>query len=155
MLIWLDPTATRLDEGDHQAGRSAVHGATLWQVRRSLLVLIVPLLIATGCSEVNDRISDSVNSAASNALADGIRDQLADAGIELDGDPDCSTDLSRDGATLSGTATCDATTSDGLDATADFDGTLSSSGCAGTVTVVVEGRTVVEGREIPDCSVSL
>lgn len=104
---------------------------------------------------MTDSISDRVDSLASQALADGVRDQLAQAGIELEGDPDCSTNLSRDGAALTGSATCDATTVDGVDATANFDGTLSGSGCEGTVTVLIEGRTVLEEAEIPDCSVSL
>ncbi len=117
------------------------------------------MLAVTACSEISDTISDGItdraNSVASNALEQGIREQLADAGIELDGDPDCSTDLSQDGTTLAGTADCAAMTVDGQDATATFDGTLSSSGCSGTVTIAVEGRTVVDSQEVPDCSVSL
>ena len=42
-----------------------------------------------------------------------------------------------------------------LGGSAEFDGTLSSSGCAGTVTVEVDGRTVVDDQDVPDCSVQL
>jgi hypothetical protein len=124
-------------------------------VRRLLVALVVTVLAAVGCSEISDRVSDSVDSMASRALADGVRDQLSQAGIELEGDPDCSTNLSRDGATLVGTATCDAVTIEGHEATATFDGTLSSGGCTGTVTVEVDGRTVLDESEVPDCSISL
>ena len=129
--------------------------ATIHRVRRPISLLAVALLALTGCSEINDAIDGSINSVAEQALEEGIRQQLQDAGIQLETGPDCSTDLSREGATLDGTATCDATTADGHDVAATFDGTLSSSGCTGTITVVVGGRTVVDGQEVPDCSVSL
>jgi hypothetical protein len=118
-------------------------------------LLAVPVLVFSGCSEINDAIDSGINSVAEQALEQGIRKQLADAGIELTSGPDCSTDLSRDGATLDGTATCDGTTVDGDDVSATFDGTLSSSGCSGTISIAVGGRTVVDGQEVPDCSVSL
>ncbi|NEE02368.1 hypothetical protein [Phytoactinopolyspora halotolerans] len=128
-------------------------------MRISPLLLAIPVLALTACSEVSDAISDGIsdraNSMASQALEDGIRDQLAGAGIELAGDPDCSTDLTQDNLTLTGTADCSATTADGQAATATFDGTLSSSGCSGTVTIAVEGRTVVDSQRVPNCSISL
>ncbi|NDL56262.1 hypothetical protein [Phytoactinopolyspora mesophila] len=124
-------------------------------MRRLLVVLVLPLLAVTGCSEITDRLSGSIDAAASRALEKGIQDQLAQAGIELQGKPDCATDLTRSGTSLAGTARCEARTTDGHAATATFDGTMSSSGCTGTVTVVVEGRTVVNAAEVPDCSVSL
>jgi hypothetical protein len=118
-----------------------------------LLALLVPAV--TGCSEINDAIDEGINDVAEQALEDGIRRQLDDAGVRLESGPDCSTDLSRDGAALTGTADCAGTTVEGQDVTAEFDGTLSSSGCTGTITVVVDGRTVVDGQEVPDCSVNL
>lgn len=129
--------------------------STILRMRRLLFLLLVPLLAVTGCSELGDRLDDSVNSMAAKALEGGVRKQLADAGVQLESGPDCSTDLSREGVSLAGTASCSGVTVDGLNATATFDGTLSSSGCNGTVTVVVDGRTVVEAAEVPDCSVSL
>lgn len=122
---------------------------------RLLPLLVLAMLAVTGCSELGDRLNDSVNSMAATALENGVRKQLADAGIQLESGPDCSTDLSRDGAALVGTANCSGVTVDGLDARATFDGTMSSSGCDGKVTVVVDGRTVVDSAEVPDCSVSL
>lgn len=124
-------------------------------MRRLLAVLVLPALAIAGCSEIGDQISDSVNQAAAAVLEQAISDELAKAGIELDGPPDCSTDLSRTGSGLSGTGSCAATTADGQSARATFDGTLSSSGCTGALTVEVEGRTVVDLDQIPDCSVSL
>lgn len=115
----------------------------------------MPLLAMTGCSELSDRLTDSINSMASRALETGVRQQLADAGIELQSGPDCSTDMSRDGTRLVGTATCAGVTVDGHAANATFDGSLSGSGCTGSITVVVDGRTVLNAAEVPDCSVSL
>lgn len=124
-------------------------------MRRFSVILGAATLAIAGCSAIEDQIDDSVNSAASQALASGVEARLAEAGIELEEDPDCDTDLERDGTTLEGTATCDAVTVEGRSARAMFDGTLSSSGCTGTVTIEVEGETVVDGREVPDCSVQL
>lgn len=141
---------------DHDVDRSSgIRTATILRVRRLLLLLVVPLLAATGCSELSDRLSDSVNGIASRALENGVRQQLADAGIELQSGPDCATDMSRDGTRLTGSASCAGVTVDGHQANATFDGTLSSSGCTGSITVMVDGRTVVDAAEVPDCSVSL
>ena len=113
------------------------------------------VLAVAGCSAIEDRISDSANELASQALSDGVEDRLAEAGVQLKQAPDCRTDLSREGASLRGTATCDAVTVGGHAARATFDGTLSSSGCAGVITIEVDGRVVADDREVPDCSVQL
>lgn len=134
---------------------SEIWTATILRVRRQLFLLVVPVLAVAGCSEINDAIDDSINDVAEQALEEGIRRQLDNAGIQLESGPDCSTNLSRDGASLTGTADCGGTTVEGQDVTAEFDGTLSSSGCTGTITVAVDGQTVVEDQEVPDCSVSL
>ncbi len=136
-------------------GRPRGHRATIAGMRRLLPIAAASLLAVTGCSEISDRLSDSVNSMAEDALERGISHQLAKQGIELESGPDCSTDLSPDGATLTGTATCDGTTIEGQHATATFDGTLSSSGCDGTVTVEIDGRRVVDAQRVPECSVDL
>lgn len=128
---------------------------TIATMRRLIVIFGVAALAIAGCSAIEDQIDDSVNGLASEALAAGVETQLADAGVELEGTPTCETDLSRDGATLSGTATCDATTVEGRAAHAEFDGTLSDSGCTGSVTIDVDDETVVDGREVPDCSVQL
>lgn len=134
---------------------TAIWTATIPGVRRLLLLLVVVPLLTTACSELSDRLTDSVNAMASRALENGVRQQLADAGIELQSGPDCSTDMSRDGTRLIGTATCAGVTVDGHQANATFDGSLSGSGCTGSITVVVDGRTVVNAAEVPDCSVAL
>ena len=124
-------------------------------MRRFIVILGVATLALAGCSAVEDKINDSVNEVASEALASGVEARLSEAGIELEQSPTCETDLSRDGTTLSGTATCDATTTDGRAARPVFDGTLSGSGCSGSVTIEVDGEVVADGREVPDCSVQL
>lgn len=129
--------------------------ATILRVRRPLLLLIGSVLALTGCSEIDNAIDEGINDIAEQALEDGIRQQLDNAGIQLENGPDCSTNLSRDGASLSGTADCGGTTVEGQDVTAEFDGTLSASGCTGTITVAVDGETVVDEQEVPDCSVNL
>lgn len=124
-------------------------------MRRLSVIIGATVLVVSGCSAIEDRISDSVNEVASEALASGVEARLTEAGVQLEEGPNCDTDLVRDGTTLSGTATCDGVTSDGHAAHALFDGTLSSSGCTGAVTIQVAGEVVVEGREVPDCSVQL
>jgi hypothetical protein len=125
------------------------------EVRNRLLFGVVALVAMCGCSEVGQRIDEATNDAAAQALEAAISERLGDAGIELSGDPECSTDLDRDGTALTGTADCTATTSDNRTATASFDGTLSTSGCEGTLTVVIDGQTVVDATEVPGCSVAL
>jgi hypothetical protein len=123
-------------------------------VRRLVAGIVVLLIVIPGCSEVGQRIDDATNDAAANALESALSERLAEAGIELSGEPECTTDLDRDGTTLTGTADCAATTSDNRTAAATFDGTLSGSGCAGSLVVTIDGETVVDLAEIPDCSVA-
>lgn len=124
-------------------------------MRRLLPVVAAAILAVTGCSEIGEEIDEGTDEAAADVLESAVRDQLSDAGIELEGDPDCDTDLTRDGTTLTGTADCTGTTVDGQDATATFDGALSTSGCEGSLTIEVDGRQVVDLAEVPGCSVEL
>lgn len=124
-------------------------------MRRLLSIAAVSVLAVTGCSEISDQLSDSVNSAAARALEQGISQQLAEQGIELESGPECSTDMSRDGAALTGSASCDGTTTEGQSATATFDGALSGSGCEGTLTIEVDGERVVDAQQVPECSIEL
>jgi heat shock protein HslJ len=119
------------------------------------LLVVLALVAVSGCSEVGQRIDDATNDAAARALEAAVSERLADAGIELSGDPECTTDLDRDGTALTGTADCTATTSQDQTATATFDGTLSTSGCEGSLTVAIEGETVINVSDIPGCSVAL
>jgi outer membrane murein-binding lipoprotein Lpp len=120
-----------------------------------IVILAAAVIAVAGCSAIEDQISGSVNTLASEALEKGVKARLADAGVELQDGPNCETDLDRDGTALAGTATCDAVTVEGRSARALFDGTLTSSGCTGTVTIEVDGQVVVEDREVPECSVQL
>jgi hypothetical protein len=122
-------------------------------VRRLLPALAVIVLVVTGCSEIGDRIDQATNDAAAAALETAVREELERAGIELDGDPECSTDLDREGAGLTGTAECSGSTVDGQSATASFDGTFATSGCEGSLAIEVDGREIVDLAEIPGCSV--
>jgi hypothetical protein len=123
---------------------------------RQLIVGMVVLLIALpGCSEVGQRVDEATNDAAANALESALSERLADAGIELSADPECTTDLDRNGTTLTGTADCTATTAENQTATATFDGTLSTSGCEGSLVVTIDGEAVIDLAEIPGCSVTL
>lgn len=124
-------------------------------MHRLLPFVAAAILAVTGCSEIGEEIDQATNEAAAEALESAVRDQLNAAGIELEGDPECDTDLSRDGATLTGTADCTGTTVDGQNATATFDGALSTSGCEGSLTIEVDGRQVVDLSEVPGCSVEL
>jgi hypothetical protein len=123
---------------------------------RKLVAGIVVLLVAVpGCSDVGQRIDEATNDAAANALESALSERLADAGIELSAEPECTTDLDRDGTTLTGTADCTATTAENQRAMATFDGTLSTSGCEGSLVVTIDGETVIDLAEIPGCSVTL
>ena len=124
-------------------------------MRRLLPVVAAAILAVSGCSEIGEEIDRATDEAAAEALESAIRDQLNEAGIELEGDPECDTDLSRDGTALAGTADCTGTTVDGQNATATFDGTLSTSGCEGSLTIEVDGRQIVDMTEVPGCSVEL
>lgn len=128
---------------------------TIPRVRKLLALAAVAVLAVSGCSEIGERIDEATDEAAANVLEDAVRDQLSNAGIELEGDPECETDLSRDDTTLSGTADCTGTTVDGQDAIATFDGTLSPNGCEGSLVVEVDERQVVDVAEIPGCSVEV
>ena len=126
---------------------------TIRRVRKLLPALVLSALALCGCSEIGDRIDEATNDAAASALTTAVREELQRAGIELDGDPECSTDLDREGAGLTGTAECSGSTVDGQSATASFDGTFSTSGCEGSLAIEVDGRQIVDLPEIPGCSV--
>lgn len=123
-----------------------------------VVVTTFAVLLATGCSAVEDKVRDSVdrvsNDAAAQAIERAVADQLARSGVALDGEPDCSPDLSVQGVGLAGVVDCTARTEDGKQATARFDGTIGTSGCDGSLVVEVAGRKVVDLADVPGCSVS-
>lgn len=118
------------------------------------LLILVPLIVlaVTSCSE---QVDQAANDLATSALERAVTAQLDDAGVALQDAPDCSTDLTRDGTSLSGDANCDATASDGRSVRAEFDGTLSGSGCSGSLDVYLDDESIAQVAEIPDCSINL
>lgn len=121
-------------------------------MRRPWLLAPVVILSVTACSEQLDQATDDL---ASSALEQAVVDQLERAGITLEDAPECSTDFTRDGTSLSGGAQCDATSDDGASVRAEFDGSLSGSGCSGSLAVYVDDESVAQVDEIPDCSINL
>jgi hypothetical protein len=132
---------------------SAPDSCTIRGVGRLLAVLAVVVLVMPACSEVGEQVDQATNDTVARALEANVRDRLADEGIELDGDPECTTDMNLDGVDLTGTAECTGTTTDGRSATATFDGTLSPGSCEGTFVIEVNGEQVVDLTEIPGCSI--
>ncbi|PZF80370.1 hypothetical protein [Jiangella anatolica] len=119
---------------------------------RFLVLLSAGVLALTACSE---QLDQSLNDLAASALEDAVTQQLSDAGVTLESGPDCSTDLSRSGTSLSGDASCTGTAVDGRAVRADFDGTLSGSGCSGSLGIFVDDEAIAQLDEIPDCSVNV
>jgi len=102
---------------------------------------------------VGEQVDQATNDTVARALAANVRDRLADEGIELDGDPECTTDMNMEGVGLTGTAECTGTTTDGRSAAVTFDGTLSPGSCDGSFVIEVDGEQVVDLTEIPGCSI--
>jgi hypothetical protein len=128
---------------------------------RVVHVVAVSLVFAAalaGCDSVSDQVDEAVDdvsgSAAATAIENVITDELQRRGITLQSGPDCTPDVNRDGATLTGTVGCIATTSDGKAVAADFTGSLSSSGCEGTVVVTVGEETVLDEQAPEGCQIS-
>ena len=132
---------------------SVSYRGTIRGVGRLLAVLAVVVLVMPACSEVGEQVDQATNDTVARALAANVRDRLAEEGIELDGDPECTTDMNLDGVDLTGTAECTGTTTDGRSAKANFDGTLSPGSCEGSFVIEVDGEQVVDLTEIPGCSI--
>jgi hypothetical protein len=122
-------------------------------VGKLLLLLASGLLAVPACSDLGEQVDQTTNDTVARALAANVRDRLAEEGIELAGDPECTTDMSLDGVDLTGTAECTGTTTDGRSAVATFDGTLSPGSCEGTFVIEVDGDQVVDLTEIPECTI--
>jgi hypothetical protein len=118
-----------------------------------LLLAVAVLVVVPACSEVGEQVDQATNDTVARALAANVRDRLAGEGIELDGDPECTTNMNLEGADLAGTAECTGTTTDGRSAKATFDGTLSPGSCEGSFVIEVDGEQVVDLTEIPECSI--
>jgi hypothetical protein len=142
-----------LPERDIEPRLSAPDSCTIRGVGRLLAVLAVVVLVMPACSEVGEQVDQATNDTVARALSANVRDRLAEEGIELEGDPECTTDMNLDGVDLTGTAECTGTTTDGRSAKANFDGTLSPGSCEGSFVIEVDGEQVVDLTEIPGCSI--
>jgi hypothetical protein len=126
---------------------------TIRQVRILLPLLAAAVLAVPACSDIGEQVDEATNDTVARAIAANVRDRLAEEGIELDGDPECTTEMNLDGVDLTGTAECTGTTTDGRSAIATFDGTLSPGSCEGSFVIEVDGEQVVDLAEIPECSI--
>jgi len=107
------------------------------------LLALCALLVAA-C----DAVQEKAGEISGQALEDGVRAEierrLAAAGVELQGDLDCSSDKDLDAGSLSGVVSvnCNGKVQDGGEAVAVFNGSISPDGCTGTLTVTAGGREI-------------
>ncbi len=127
-------------------------------IRTSVLALCLAATALVGCGEIEDRVDDAVdgvtNSAAAAAVERLVAEELERQGIKLAEPLKCDPDVQREGTTLTGTIGCAAVTEGGEAVSADFDGSVSTSGCEGTVLVKVGDRTVLDSEAPQGCQVS-
>ena len=111
---------------------------------RRLCVAVALVAALTGCGAVQDKaksvassaVNKGVSTAAEGIVAGAFTETLSKAGLSLDGDPDCSSDLTTDvkGLTVKGSVDCTGKTTKGDSATAP------STASSGSV-----GRHVLQG----------
>jgi hypothetical protein len=127
-----------------------------------IAVASVALLLA-GCQAAQDAVNEAAQSAseatataAGKAIGTSVTARLKQAGVTLDGPPDCTPDLTVDGLTVTaeGTVDCTATTQDGKAVAASFSGSLSPTSCIGTLTITVEGRDPITVPKIDGCRIA-
>jgi hypothetical protein len=124
--------------------------------RATQLVCVVGIAVAgcSGGSDGADQADGISGSAGAVAVEKVVAEQLVRNGVSLETGPVCTPDLDRDGSTLSGTVECIGTTTDGRDVNANFEGSLSTSGCDGTLVVMVGAERVVDVRAPEGCAVA-
>jgi hypothetical protein len=107
-----------------------------------LLTLLAPL--GLGCDAVQDRAGEISGQALEEGVRAEIERLLAEAGVELRGDLDCTSDKDLDAGTLSGAVSvnCTGTTQDNATAVAAFNGSISPDGCTGRLNITVGSREV-------------
>jgi hypothetical protein len=127
------------------------------------LVVLVAAPTLAGCQTARDAVneaaqaaSQATEAAAGKAIASSVTARLNEAGIKLAGPPDCTPDLTVDGVavTAQGTVACTATTTDGKNVSASFEGSLSPTSCIGTLTIDVEGRDPITVPKIDGCRIA-
>jgi hypothetical protein len=116
------------------------------------------VLALLACGDVSERVEQAADeftdSAATAAVHDLVTEELEKVGVKLKEGPDCNPDLTRDGTTLSGTVKCTGMTTDDLGMLADFNGSLSPSGCDGSLVVTVGEQKKVDLQAPENCNIT-
>jgi hypothetical protein len=122
-------------------------------MRRVALVGAVLALVTSGCGTVEEAVGQVSAEAAARAIGGTVGRLLADHGIRLDGKPRCSADMSvvEGSTTLDGTVRCTGRTSTGQEIEANFDGSVSTTSCTGSLTITVGDKQVVQTPDLPAC----
>jgi hypothetical protein len=111
-------------------------------VPAALLAVLAPL--GLGCDAVEDKAGEISGQALENGVRAEIERLLAEAGVELRGDLDCTSDKDLDAAALSGVVSvnCTGTAQDNAKAVAAFNGSVSPDGCTGRLNITVGSREI-------------
>jgi len=131
---------------------------------RRLWVAVVLVAVLTGCGAVQDKaksvassaVNKGVSTAAEAVVAGAFTETLTKAGITLDGDPSCSSDLATDvkGLTVKGSVDCTGKTTKGDAASARFNGVIGvgtdATSCKGHFLVTVQGKARLD-KDIDVC----
>jgi hypothetical protein len=125
-----------------------------WRAAAMVCVVVAAVAGCSGGSDGADQNDGISGSAGAVAVEKVVAEQLARNGVSLETGPVCTPDLERDGASLSGTVNCVGTTTDGRDVNADFEGSISTSGCDGTLVVMVGAERVVDVRAPEGCAIA-
>jgi hypothetical protein len=111
----------------------------------ALLALLMPLV--AGCDQVQE-VQEKAGEISGRTLESGVRAEierrLAEAGVELQGELDCTSDKDLDAGSLSGAVSvdCSGAMRGGGRAVAAFDGRVSPEGCTGQLTITAGSREV-------------
>lgn len=111
----------------------------------ALLVLLSAIaLLIGGCDAVQEKAGDISGQALENGVRTEIERRLNEAGVQLEGDLNCTSDKDLDGGSLSGVVSvnCNGTVQGGGEAVAAFNGSISPDGCTGTLTVTAAQRDI-------------
>jgi hypothetical protein len=118
----------------------------------------------TGCGTVENKaksvassaVNKGVSTAAEAIVASAFTETLSKAGLALEGDPDCSSNLETDvkGLTVKGSVDCTGKTTKGDAASARFNGVIAvgsaSTSCKGHFLVKVQGKARLD-KDIDVC----
>jgi hypothetical protein len=110
----------------------------------SALLLTLCASFVAGCDAVQEKAGEVSGQALENGVREEIERRLAQAGVELQGDLDCTSDKDLDAGSLSGVVSvnCNGKVRAGGEAVAVFNGSISPDGCTGRLTVTAGGREI-------------